>query len=61
LHEAIRHFLGASRGTAQLYHPNIKVDVLAIPLGSPTAHRCRWRVSMRSPDDPEYVLEPREA
>ncbi len=39
-----------------MYNPNMKVEILAIP---PRAGKeyvcCRWRLSMRSPEDPEYV------
>lgn len=42
--------------TAKMYNPNMKVEILAIP---PRAGKeyvcCRWRLSMRSPEDPEYV------
>lgn len=48
--------------TAKMYHPNMKVEILAIP---PRASKeyvcCRWRLSMRTPDDPEHVdAEPGE-
>ncbi len=42
--------------TATMYNPNMKVEILAIP---PRVSKedvcCRWRLSMRTPDDPEYV------
>ena len=42
--------------TAKMYNPNMKVEILAIP---PRVSKddvcCRWRLSMRAPDDPEYV------
>ena len=42
--------------TAKLYNPNMKMDVLAIPPRVDADHVCcRWQLSMRSPDDPEYV------
>jgi hypothetical protein len=42
--------------TAKLYNPNMKMDVLAIPPRLDDTHICcRWKLSMRSPDDPEYV------
>lgn len=42
--------------TAKLYNPNMKMDVLAIPPRVDDGHVCcRWQLSMRSPDDPEYV------
>jgi hypothetical protein len=42
--------------TAKLYNPNMKMDVLAIPPRVDDDHVCcRWQLSMRSPDDPEYV------
>jgi hypothetical protein len=42
--------------TAKLYNPNMKMDVLAIPPRVDDGHVCcRWRLSMRTPDDPEYV------
>lgn len=42
--------------TAKLYNPNMKMDVLAIPPRVDEDHVCcRWRLSMRTPDDPEYV------
>jgi len=51
--------------TAKMYNPNMKVEILAIP---PRASKdyvcCRWRLSLRDEDDPEYVpveLSPRPA
>lgn len=42
--------------TAKMYNPNMKVDILAIPPRvSPDDVCCKWRLSMRTPDDPEYV------
>ena len=39
-----------------MYHPNMKVDILAIPPRvDPGNVCCKWRFSMRSEDDPEYV------
>ena len=42
--------------TTKLYNPNMKVDILAIP---PRVDEgdvcCKWRFSMRTEDDPEYV------
>lgn len=42
--------------TTKLYNPNMKVDILAIP---PRVDAddvcCKWRFSMRTEDDPEYV------
>jgi hypothetical protein len=42
--------------TAKLYNPNMKVEILAIP---PRVDKdevcCRWRLSMRDENDPEYV------
>jgi hypothetical protein len=42
--------------TARMYHPNMKVEILAIP---PRVSNedvcCRWRLSMRDESDPEYV------
>ena len=41
--------------TAKMYNPNMKVEILAIP---PRVNSeevcCRWRLSMRTPDDPEF-------
>jgi hypothetical protein len=42
--------------TTQLYHPNMKVDILAIPPRVDDGDVCcKWRFSMREEDDPEYV------
>jgi hypothetical protein len=42
--------------TAKLYNPNMKVDILAIPPRVDSEHVCcKWKLSMRTPDDPEYV------
>ena len=42
--------------TAKLYNPNMKMDVLAIPPRvDDTQVCCKWQLSMRTPDDPEYV------
>jgi hypothetical protein len=42
--------------TAKMYNPNMKVEILAIPPRVSKDHVCcRWRLSMRSPDDSEYV------
>ncbi|HYB39357.1 MAG TPA: hypothetical protein VEF72_28970 [Mycobacterium sp.] len=42
--------------TAKMYNPNMKVEILAIPPRvSKEDVSCRWRLSMRTPDDPEYV------
>jgi hypothetical protein len=42
--------------TAKMYNPNMKVDILAIPPRvSGENVCCKWRLSMRDPDDPEYV------
>jgi len=42
--------------TAKMYNPNMKVDILAIP---PRRDKddvcCKWKLSMRAEDDPEYV------
>lgn len=47
--------------TAKMYHPNMKVEILAIP---PRVSKedvcCRWRLSMRDESDPEYVPVPVE-
>jgi hypothetical protein len=49
--------------TAKLYNPNMKMDILAIPPRVDSDHVCcRWKLSMRDEDDPEYVpveLSPR--
>ena len=42
--------------TTQIYNPNMKVEILAIPPRKDPSHVCcKWRFSMRSEDDPEYV------
>jgi len=42
--------------TTQMYNPNMKVDILAIPpRRDPGDVCCKWRFSMRAPDDPDYV------
>jgi hypothetical protein len=42
--------------TAKLYNPNMKMDILAIPPRVDDSNVCcRWMLSMRTPDDPEYV------
>jgi hypothetical protein len=42
--------------TARLYNPNMKLDILAIPPRVDANHVCcKWQLSMRKPDDPEYV------
>jgi hypothetical protein len=42
--------------TAKIYNPNMKMDILAIPPRKSTEHVCCvWKLSMRTPDDPEYV------
>ncbi len=42
--------------TAKLYNPNMKMDILAIPPRVDDSHVCcHWQLSMRTPDDPEYV------
>jgi hypothetical protein len=46
-----------------MYNPNMKVEILAIPPRVDAGDVCcRWRLSMRDEDDPEYVpveLKPR--
>jgi hypothetical protein len=45
--------------TTKLYNPNMKVDILAIPpRRDPGDVCCKWRFSMRTEDDPEYVPVP---
>jgi hypothetical protein len=51
--------------TTQMYNPNMKVDILAIP---PRVEEgdvcCKWRFSMRNESDPEFVpveLSPKPA
>jgi hypothetical protein len=47
--------------TTKMYNPNMKVDILAIPpRKDPGNVCCKWRFSMRTPDDPEYVKDPGE-
>jgi hypothetical protein len=42
--------------TTKMYNPNMKVDILAIPpRRDPGDVCCKWRFSMRSEDEPEYV------
>jgi hypothetical protein len=42
--------------TAKLYHPNMKMDILAIPPRPDADHVCCvWRLSMRDESDPQYV------
>ena len=42
--------------TAKLYNPNMKMDILAIPPRPDSDHVCCvWKLSMRTPDDPEYM------
>jgi hypothetical protein len=42
--------------TAKLYNPNMKVDILAIPPRVSSENVCcKWKLSMRDEDDPEYV------
>jgi hypothetical protein len=42
--------------TAKLYNPNMKMEILAIPpRPDDGCVCCKWKLSMRSPDDPEYV------
>jgi hypothetical protein len=42
--------------TTKMYHPNMKVEILAIPpRRDPDDVCCKWRFSMRTEDDPEYV------
>jgi len=45
--------------TTKMYNPNMKVDILAIPpRKDPGNVCCKWRFSMRTEDDPEYVPVP---
>jgi len=47
--------------TTKLYNPNMKVEILAIPpRKDPGDVCCKWRFSMRTPDDLEYVKDPGE-
>jgi hypothetical protein len=42
--------------TAKMYNPNMKVDILAIPPRVDAGNVCcKWKLSMRSEDDPEFV------
>jgi hypothetical protein len=42
--------------TTKMYNPNMKVEILAIPPRiDPGNVCCKWRFSMRTPADPEYV------
>lgn len=42
--------------TTALYHPNMKTEILAIPPRKAEGDVCcKWRFSMRTPDDPHYV------
>jgi hypothetical protein len=42
--------------TTKMYHPNMKVEILAIPpRRDPGDVCCKWRFSMRDESDPEYV------
>ena len=42
--------------TTKMYNPNMKVEILAIPpRQDPGDVCCKWRFSMRTEDDPEYV------
>lgn len=42
--------------TTKMYNPNMRVDILAIPpRKDPDDVCCKWRFSMRTEDDPEYV------
>ena len=42
--------------TTEMYNPNMKVDILAIPpRKDPGDVCCKWRFSMRDESDPEYV------
>ena len=52
-----RHRRGEAGGPRQaLYNPNMKMDMLAIPPRVDDSHVCcRWQLSMRTPDDSEYV------
>jgi len=47
--------------TTRLYNPNMKVEILAIPpRKDPGNVCCKWRFSMRTPNDPEYAKDPGE-
>ncbi len=42
--------------TTKMYNPNMKVDILAIPpRKDPGDVCCKWRFSLRTEDDPEFV------
>ena len=42
--------------TTEMYNPNMKVEILAIPpRKDPDDVCCKWRFSMRDEDDPDYV------
>ena len=42
--------------TTKMYNPNMRVDILAIPPRRDEGDVCcKWRFSMRTEDDPEYV------
>ena len=42
--------------TTQMYNPNMKVEILAIPpRKDPDDVCCKWRFSMRDESDPDYV------
>ena len=42
--------------TTKMYNPNMKVDILAIPpRRDPGDVCCKWKFSMRTEDDPEFV------
>jgi hypothetical protein len=42
--------------TTEMYNPNMKVDILAIPPRVDDGDVCcKWRFSMRDEDDPDYV------
>jgi len=42
--------------TTKMYNPNMKVDILAIPPRRDDGDVCcKWRFSMRTEDDPDYV------
>ncbi len=42
--------------TAKMYHPNMKVEILAIPPRASGEYVCcRWRLSMRDENDPEFI------
>jgi hypothetical protein len=44
--------------TTKMYNPNMKVEILAIPPRKDSGDVCcKWRFSMRTPDDPEYVKD----